>query len=138
MPFAEPWGSQERGEVPFREGDHLLCFQASLETNRSFFENPFPHFRVSSILSERVTGIVLTVLQDAFARRRKTACVGHLAGWQQCLNTVSWPLALGSDSSFPSAPEPEGALLCVCLHKLSSTPVAMGTLTHSRPIFPFC
>lgn len=85
MPFAEPWGSQERGEVPFRAGDHPFLLPGLLGNKQVFFENPFPHFRVSSMLSGRVTGIVLTVLQDAFARRRKTACVGHLAGWQHCL-----------------------------------------------------
>ena len=99
-----------------------FCFQAYLETNRGFFENPFPHFRVSRILTGRVTGIVLTVLQNAFAQRSKNACVGHLAGWQQCLNPVSLSPALGIDSSFPSAPEPEGAQLCL----------PPGTQQHTR------
>ena len=63
-PFAEPWGSQERGEVSPRASNHPGLLG---NKQRFFFENPFPHFRVSRILSGRVTGTILTVLQDASA-----------------------------------------------------------------------
>jgi hypothetical protein len=81
-------------------------------------------------LGRKSAGTVFIVLQDVFAQKGRNSSVGHLACGRLCPN-LPWPPALGIGISFQPCTGRWSA-------QKPSLAAAMGTLTDSNFIFPFC